>query len=211
MTCLINQSTDRLTHRMDNTVALENKNNITLAGIPAADASQVDCLLSTLATRLERRGVRLAGAVQNDIERQDRCRCDMILQILGSTSQYPISANLGHFSQGCQLDIGALQSAAWEVENALRSAPDDALPQLLIVNKFSKSEAQGKGFATSIALAIERGVSVLCGIGRLSLADFQSFTDGQAEILEPNEQAIELWLQTQVLTPTTLPASVCAS
>lgn len=57
----------------------------------------------------------LAGAVQNDIERQDQCRCDMILQILGSTSQYPISANLGRFSQGCQLDIGALENAAWEV------------------------------------------------------------------------------------------------
>ena len=170
-----------------------------LAGVPAAEAGQVDRLLSELASKLAQRGVKLAGAVQSDIERQDRCRCDMTLRILDSDSRYSISADLGPLSQGCRLDAGALESAAWEVENQLRSSTDDELPQLLIVNKFSKSEAHGKGFANVIALAMERGVPVLCGIGQLSSADFQSFTDEQAELLEANEQAVEQWVQARVL------------
>ncbi|WP_157736067.1 DUF2478 domain-containing protein [Granulosicoccus antarcticus] len=165
--------------------------DMAFAGIPAADTGQVDRLLCDLAIRLERDGVRLAGAVQSDIERQGECRCDMSLRILSSDNRYPISARLGPLSRGCQLDPEALECAAWEVESLLRSASNNALPQLLIVNKFSKSEAHGKGFATCIAVALERGVSVLCGIGRLSLADFQGFTDDQAELLKPNKQAIE--------------------
>jgi len=171
-----------------------------LAGVPAAEAGQVDRLLSALATQLAARGIRLAGAVQSEVERHDRTRCDMTLRILNSDSNYSISADLGPLSQGCRLDSEALANAAWEVESLLRAAPDDDLPQLLIVNKFSKSEAQGKGFAAVIALAMERGVPVLCGIGQLSSADFQSFTGAQAELLEANEQAIEKWVQAQVAT-----------
>lgn len=169
-----------------------------LAGVPAAEAGQVDLLLSALAMQLAERGVRLAGAVQSDVERQDRTRCDMTLRILGTDSQYSISADLGPLSQGCRLDAGALENAAWEVESLLRSSTDEALPQLLIVNKFSKSEAQGKGFASVIALAMERGVPVLCGIGQMSSADFQSFTEDQAELLEASEQAIEQWVQARL-------------
>jgi hypothetical protein len=182
---------------MNNTVSVTDNVEFTIAGVPAINDGQIDRLLSDLATRLERRGVRLAGAVQSNIERQDRCRCDMILKILGSGSRHPISANLGPLSQGCQLDTGALENAAWEVESLLQDASGDALPQLLIVNKFSRSEAHGKGFATSIALAMERGIPVLCGISRLSLADFHSFTNDQADLLEPNVEAIERWMETR--------------
>lgn len=170
----------------------------TLAGVPAVEAGQVDRLLSALAQRLTEREVRLAGAVQSDVQRHDRKRCDMTLRVLGSNSHYAISADLGPLSQGCRLDAGALETAAWEVESQLRSSTDEALPQLLIVNKFSKSEAQGKGFASVIALAMERGIPVLCGIGQLSKADFQRFTDDQAELLDANEQAIERWVNARM-------------
>ncbi|MGQ7844690.1 DUF2478 domain-containing protein [Granulosicoccus sp. 3-233] len=176
-----------------------NINGFALAGVPAAEAGQVDRLLSALAVQLSERGIRLAGAVQSDVERHDRSRCDMTLRILGSNNQYSISADLGPLSKGCRLDTGALEMAAWEVENLLRTSSDEALAQLLIVNKFSKSEAQGKGFASVIALAMERGVPVLCGIGQLSSADFRDFTDEQAELLEASEQAIEQWVNSRVL------------
>ncbi len=98
---------------MKDTVNFTDTARFKLAGIPAADEGQVDRVLSDLAARLERCGVRLAGAVQSDIERQNQCRCDMVLQILGSGSRHPISANLGPLSQGCRLDSEALENAAW--------------------------------------------------------------------------------------------------
>lgn len=173
-----------------------------IAGIRPGKPGFVDQQLSTLADRLELSGVLLAGAVQQDVERPERCRCDMLLRVLGTELNYPISTDLGPMSQGCRLDTGALEQAAWQLEAVLRSTSRQVQPSLLIINKFSKSEAHGKGFLPVILLALELGIPVLCGIGRLSLDEFIAFTDGHANLLEPDTSAINQWVTSCLPTST---------
>jgi len=165
-----------------------------IAGIRAGNPGVVDEMLSTLARRLQLSGTEVAGAVQQDIKRPDRCRCDMTLHILSTHLEHPISSDLGSFSRGCRLNWGALEQAAWDVEAALQKTARHTLPKLMVINKFSKSESQGKGFLPAITTALDLGIPVLCGIGRLSLEDFKCFSDGHAELLEPDCKLIEQWV-----------------
>jgi len=166
-----------------------------IAGVRAGEPGEVDKILCLLAERLESSGSTLVGAVQEDIKRTSRCRCDMTLNILGSEFYYPISTDLGPQSKGCRLDAGALEQAAWHVEATLKALPVNARPGLMIINKFSKSESHGKGFLPAIAQALDLDIPVLCGIGRLSLDDFNAFADGHAQLLQPGMAAIDQWVK----------------
>lgn len=165
-----------------------------IAGVKAGEPGQVDFMLSTLADRLDHSGYTPVGAVQHDTNRIGRTHCEMAIRILGTDLYYPISSDLGPLSRGCRLDSAALEQAAHDVEALLRSLSGQTqFPHLLIINKFSKSEAKGKGFLPAIILAIELGIPVLCGIGRLCLSEFSDFADGYADLIEPRSSDIEQW------------------
>ena len=65
---------------------------------------------------------------------------------------------------------------------------------LLIVNKFGKHEAQGRGFRTVIAEALSKGIPVLVGINALNLSAFEEFAEGLATRLPPEPTALESWI-----------------
>jgi hypothetical protein len=67
----------------------------------------------------------------------------MELTVLPRGPALCISQDLGAGARGCQLDPGALERAVARVDMSLA---EDA-PELLIVNKFGKREAEGHGFA----------------------------------------------------------------
>ena len=86
--------------------------------------------------------------------------------------------------------IKGLERAVGQVSAALQSDP---LPQLMIVNKFGKHEADGRGMRPVIAEALARGIPVLSGVNRLNVAPFQAFADGLATAAEPDLDALEAW------------------
>ena len=65
---------------------------------------------------------------------------------------------------------------------------------LLIINKFGKHEAEGRGFRNTIALALEADIPVLTGVNRTSFDAFQNFTGGVAENAGGDMQALDDWL-----------------
>ena len=94
-----------------------------------------DLLLSPVAGRLGADGFRLAGVVQENLERAGQARCDMIVRILGRDREIRISQRLGPGSAGCRLDTAGL------VKESLKTPTD-----LLIINKLGKQELDGQGF-----------------------------------------------------------------
>ena len=126
---------------------------ISMNGTPG----EADLLLTTLATDLEAQGIRLAGAVQTNIDIGADCGCDMELRVLGDDGPVVrISQSLGTQSQGCRLDAGALETAVARACHALKAGAD-----LVVLNKFARQESFGRGFREVIALALEMGVPVL--------------------------------------------------
>lgn len=154
---------------------------ISLPGRGASDlflAQVVDVLAARLA---------LCGTVQTNTARADRRKCDMDLRLLPSGQVLRISEDRGALARGCTLDGSVLAQAVVATEAALPGA------DLLIVNKFGKTEAEGGGFAPVIGEAICRGMPVLVGVNALNLPAFEAFADGMAEALPADLAYVTEW------------------
>lgn len=162
---------------------------IPLAAICHAGGEGFDRLMSHIANRLKRRGYRVGGVIQSNLPQPGDCRCDMLLEELISGEVHPISQQLGPGSRGCRLDVSMFETVAARVEASLHEGLD-----ILIVNKFGKQEAEGRGLRHTIANAIAAGIPVLVGLNRAYAPAWHAFCGGEGPILEPDEAAIDAWL-----------------
>jgi nucleoside-triphosphatase THEP1 len=166
---------------------MREESTMKLGYVSVQGKGRIDLLLAEVVERLEAHGVAMAGTVQTNIERSDRPRCDMELRLLPDGPTVRISEDRGGQARGCRLDAGALEQSVVWVAGALEKA------ELLVVNKFGKQEADGKGLAGSIADALERGLPVLVGVNRLNLPAFLAFADGMAQELAPDAARVADW------------------
>lgn len=146
-----------------------------------------DRFLAQVAARLQDRGLKLAGTVQTNIERADRTKCDMDIVVLPDGPVLRISEDRGNLARGCRLDAGVLEQAVAGVSRAMPGA------DLLIVNKFGKQEAEGRGMAPLIAEALERNLPVLLGVNGLNLPAFQTFAGGLETALAADIDQVVEW------------------
>lgn len=135
-----------------------------------SDSVAADCALRRVAVELLEGGYRLAGLVQINTPRPGRSRCDMLLEELASGEHLGISQDRGPEARGCALDIGQLLEAMQKVRTALAAKPD-----LVILNKFGKTEAEGGGFRPLIAEAIELGLPLLIGVPWRNIESWRIF------------------------------------
>lgn len=152
----------------------------------------IDRLLSAIAQDLLAQGMNVVGLVQRNSDRADRGPCDMDVRILPAGPQYRISQTLGAGSRGCRLNPEALEQAVAEVDARL-----DAGADLLIVNKFGKHEAEGRGFRDVIARALDLGVPVLVGVNALNKPAFLAYCGAEVpRLARPAD--VTAWLNVTV-------------
>ena len=147
-----------------------------------------DLLLFNVARTLMGRGYRLTGTVQINTPRKTGGSCDMDVRILPAGPTIQISQDLGPEARGCRLDPAALETAVGHVEAALTGPVDG-----LIVNKFGKHEADGRGFRNAIATAMDLDIPVLVGINGLNRDAFLEFAGGMTTEVPPTEGALVDW------------------
>lgn len=159
-----------------------------LAYVMTETRGTTDRLLTLFSHQLIERGSRLVGVAQTNTECADSALCDMDVQVLPDGPTIRISQSLGSGARGCRLDPAALEQAV-----ALVSASLDRAPQLLVVNKFGKHEAEGRGFRPVIGDALMRGVPVLAGVNTLNHDAFIDFTQGLGQRLPAEPEALDDW------------------
>ena len=152
-----------------------------------------DLILYSVAQRLAEMGIRAAGTTQINTDRPDAGPCDMDVMVLPSGPTLRISQSLGRAARGCRLDPDALETAVSLVQDRLVGS------QCLIVNKFGKHEAEGRGFRMVIADALGLGLPVLVGLNQLNADAFHAFTGEVAEQLAPCPDTIVCWVNRNVL------------
>ena len=157
------------------------------ACVTSAEQGAVNRALSGLALHLLDQGVRVIGATQHDTPRPNSRLCDMDVRILPDGAVIRISQNLGENARGCRLDPGALETAVAQTAARLDGA------DILIVNKFGKHEAEGRGFRDVIAGAILRDIPVIVGTNRMNIDAFRAFCDNRAEALPPDLPRLLDW------------------
>jgi nucleoside-triphosphatase THEP1 len=163
-----------------------------LAYVTLQGRGRIDALIAEVATLLAMDGVRLAGTVQSNHERPDRRKCDMDLVVLPDGPIVRISEDRGDLARGCTLDSGALEQTVVAVQKRLGAA------EVLIVNKFGKREAEGKGLVPVIAEALERGLPVLIGVNGLNLAAFLMFAGEEVSALPTDASSVANWCKSMI-------------
>ncbi len=154
---------------------------------------KTDSTLSAVAERAATAGIVLAGTVQPANPDASSGKCDIVLGLLPDGEKRNISFDLAPGVTGCRLNADALEAAVMVVHERLSGA------QALVVNKFSKQEAVGRGLVAAIGEACDRGLPVLVGVPPEWREAFLNFTEGKAQPLPANEEAILEWLRTACL------------
>ncbi|MCB1333480.1 MAG: DUF2478 domain-containing protein [Roseivivax sp.] len=151
-----------------------------------------DRLMRETAEALRAAGVAVAGAVQINTETSHHDKCRMDLHVLPSRTVVPISQSLGPMAEGCRLDPDGLERAVGLVAAALEAGAG-----ALVVNKFGKQEAEGRGFRPVIGEAIAAGVPVVTAVAPGYLDAFLAFAGDLAERLPEDVTAVCTWCRAQ--------------
>ncbi|MDF0602896.1 DUF2478 domain-containing protein [Psychromarinibacter sp. C21-152] len=160
-----------------------------LAYVTVPGRGKIDDLIAEAVRAFEADGVRLAGTVRAGSVGALAHPCDMELRVLPDGPRFRISQPLGTGAKGCRLDESTIVAIGAAVEPRLGNA------DLLVVNKFGKLEARGRGLYTAIAAAIEMEIPTLVGVTQMSLPDFNMFSGGMAVPLAPELHAVRDWFE----------------
>lgn len=163
-----------------------------LAYVMTETRGATDRLLSALAEALDTKGIRLAGIVQSNTECSDETLCDMDVRVLPAGETIRISQSLGAGARGCRLNPEALEQAVGQVSASLHADPK---PQVLIVNKFGKHEADGRGMRPVIGEALAQDMVVVSGVNRMNVEPFKAFSDGMAVKGATELEALVAWVE----------------
>lgn len=166
-----------------------------LSYVMNSERGETDRTLTALAARLKEMGITTAGIVQTNEEICDSELCDMDVQVLPDGATIRISQSLGKNSTGCRLNPEALEQAVGLVQDTMAQEPK---PQVLLVNKFGKHEADGRGMRVVIADALEQGMPVVLGVNGVNVDAFQEFTGGIGEASPCDVGVLANWVKSRL-------------
>ena len=142
-----------------------------ILAIVYSDGLAADRFISDLGYKIRDAGIAVAGIVQHNKFIRDRTKCDMEVEELASGIVLQLSEDRGKEARGCRLDRGALSEAA-----TLLSASLESSPELVILNKFGKLEAEGRGLRDTLADAVQLGVPIVVGVPYRNIEQWRAFT-----------------------------------
>ncbi|GGE98379.1 DUF2478 domain-containing protein [Stappia taiwanensis] len=164
---------------------------MTIAYIMAPGRGDTDQVLARFAAALVARGLNCHGVVQINTDRGEEHPCDMDVQVLPDGAVFRISQSLGPEARGCRLDPDALECAVAEVASGFDTSAD-----ILVLNKFGKHEADGRGFRDLIGEAVSHDIPVAVAVNSMNEAAFLEFASGLAVKVAPTVEALAAWFQT---------------
>lgn len=162
--------------------------DLPLAAVLYGATDNIDEVMARAASMLQAQGLRLAGVVQHN---RGSCAQDdgaMLLEDLATGAIIPISDPNMPASAGCRLDPAGLARGAAGVARSL-----DGTPDLLVVNKFGKREANGRGLRDEIGEALGRDIPVLTAVRDNMRAAWSDFAGEDWTALRPDPDAIVAW------------------
>lgn len=143
---------------------------VPITALVYTDSARVAVMLRRLAAAAVAAGASVQGYVQHDVAIPGRSRCDMVLENIATGSRLSISEDRGPGARGCQLDADCLAAAIVDLQTGL-----SATTELLVLNKFGKSEVEGGGFRPLIAEALDLGIPVILGVPWRNIEPWRAF------------------------------------
>jgi nucleoside-triphosphatase THEP1 len=164
-----------------------------LGAVVYGDGLFSDALIAQSAEDLVASGYRLGGVVQSNARQPGRRRCDMYVKDLLGGDETKISLDRGNEARGCRLDPDAFARIDTWIKRAVLERVD-----LLIINKFGREEAHGRGLRSVIAEALIAEIPLVIGVSTRNLCDFLTFVGNSATRLRPDNEAITAWCRNAI-------------
>ena len=159
-----------------------------VAAILYQPQDDVDALLAEFAFEALARGVRVGGVVQRNPKDPSGRKLGMNAVDLATGREIPLCQDLGPGSTACKLNPARLAEASLAVREAVARGVD-----LVVVNKFAKQEAEGRGLRDEIAAAIAADIPVLTATPQKCFDDWVAFTGDFGVTLACDPEAVRAW------------------
>ena len=160
-----------------------------LAAIAAADKSSIEPLFDTVLAGLREEGRRVAGFIQRGACADPGCPETTAMEDVETGERIAIMQMLGASSQSCQLDPDKLARVT-----ALALARLQAPPDIAIVNRFGRAEAEGGGMRPVFEAALELDIPVLTAVSEDYRSAWSSYVGDLSNVLLPaTPEAVMAW------------------
>jgi nucleoside-triphosphatase THEP1 len=161
-----------------------------ILAIVYADNIAAGRFIANFGYRLREAGVAVAGIVSYQPNSRETSEgYDIEVEDLASRIILQLSDDSVIRNADCRLDPAALQEAAALISASFRNAPE-----LVILNKFGRLEAEGEGLRNVICDAVELGIPVVVGVPECHIEPWRTFTNGLAEEASIDSPCVDLWL-----------------
>lgn len=144
-----------------------------------------DLLASFVLAKIEQ-GWRIRGLLQETIGIDNTCEITLI--DLDDNSRHLITQDLGTCSSACRLNTEVMSEAGGALRRITAGSAD-----LVVINRFGKEEAEGRGFASEMLELMSNGIPVLTVVQDKHLDLWRHFTGGLACELPAERAALECW------------------
>lgn len=160
-----------------------------LVAIVYANEAYPQSTFESIVENCRGRGLRVAGVLQHPVCSDAAGHCDVALEELTTGLRTDLFEDRGPGARGCRLDVAALAEVNAQVARSL-----DSSPEILIVNKFGKVEAEGRGLLDLVAMAVDRGIPVVIGVPIRNLQAWRSFAGGMSVEFSSDPSEVKDWL-----------------
>ncbi|WP_234052180.1 MULTISPECIES: DUF2478 domain-containing protein [unclassified Xanthobacter] len=166
----------------------------TILAVQGADREVIQSLLAEAARRLRAGGVHVLGVVEDMVP--GIAHHEVMLLDLASGATHRLHQDLGPGSSGCALDPEGLAAACAGVENAIaaRLAQGGAgADTVVILSKFGRQEAEGRGLTSAFHAAVAAEFSVLTSVSPSVAGEWVNFAGDMARVVSAELDEVEAW------------------
>jgi hypothetical protein len=147
-----------------------------------------DRLFADFTNDLYRSGVRPVGVIQSGRSCRTAEPKLRVVMLPGGETVGLVADTENCDAGGCRLDDQRLS----ELADRLAAAIDDG-PDLVVINRFGRAEAEGRGLVKPIAQALKADIPVLIAVPERRFFDWIRFSDGMNVRLPCRREALDRW------------------
>ncbi len=155
-----------------------------------------DAAVAAAVAALVAQGAEVRGLLQEGTEGSASCCATLFLEDIGSGRRVEIFQNRGRETRGCRLDASGLAEAAAWVREAIDSRPD-----VLVLNRFGRQEAEGRGLLDEIGAAVTAGIPVVIPVNEALLPEWDAFAGGGYDRLLTDPDRLVGWCRGHIAAP----------
>ncbi len=165
-----------------------------ILAVQGGDREVIQSLLMAAAERFRASGVHVIGSVEyipSGVSHHDVTLVD-----LASGDTHRLHQDLGSGASGCSLDPEGLACACAQVESAIAarlSEGGSAADTVVILSKYGREEAEGRGFTAAFYAAVAGELSVLTSLSPNVVGEWEGFVGEMGQVVDSDLREVDAW------------------